>query len=127
MKHFRNTIADEERLHTFVMDYCFPSQGSQQGITVLVIKEMKTKAVGAFMVPSKELSDYLVKIVADSMNACGCGRAILKSDGEPSIVALQEAVKNVRLSDTILENSKGGRRNDTNVECVRSRQVEHRN
>ena len=95
---------------------------------MLVIKEMKTKAVGAFMVPSKELSDYLVKIVADFMNACGCVRAILKSDGEPSIVALQEAVKNVRLSDTILENSpKGGRRNDTNVEGVRSRQVEHRN
>ena len=37
MKHFRNTFADEERLHTFVMDYCSPSQGSQQGITVLVI------------------------------------------------------------------------------------------
>ena len=53
MKHFRNTSADEERLHTFVMDYCFSSQGSQQGITVLVIKEMKTKAVGAFMVPCK--------------------------------------------------------------------------
>ena len=90
---FRNTSADEEQLHTFVMDYCFPSQGSQQGITVLVTKEMKTKAVGAFMVPSQELSDYLVKVVADHMNACGCGRAILQSDGEPSIVPLQEAVK----------------------------------
>ena len=75
---------------------------------MLVIKEMKTKAVGAFMVPSKELSDYLVKVVVDFMNACGCGRAILKSDGEPSIVALQEAVKNVRQSDTILENSPKG-------------------
>ena len=48
---------------------------------MLVIKEMKTKAVGAFMVPSKELSDYLMKVVVDFMNACGCGRAILKSDG----------------------------------------------
>ena len=51
--------------HTFVMDYSFPSEGSQQGITVPVIKEMKTKA--------------------DIMTACGCGRAILKNDGEPSI------------------------------------------
>ena len=81
MKHFRNISADEERLHTFVMDCCFPSQGSQQGITVLVIKEMKTKAVGAFMVPSKELSDYLVNVVVDFMNACGCGRAIFKVTG----------------------------------------------
>ena len=31
--------------------------------------------------------------------------APLKSDGEPAIVALQEAVKNSRQSDTILENS----------------------
>ena len=49
-----------------------------------------------------------MKIVVDFMNACGCGRAILKSDGEPSIVALQEVVKNVRQSDTILENSPKG-------------------
>ena len=49
-----------------------------------------------------------MKVVVDFMNACGCGRAILKSDGEPSIVALQEAVKNVRQSDTILDNSPKG-------------------
>ena len=33
---------------------------------------------------------------------------ILKSDGEPAIVAVQEAVKNSRQSDTILENSPKG-------------------
>ena len=54
---------------------------------MLVIKGMETKAVGAFMVPSRELSDF--------MNACEC-------------VALQEAVKNVPLGDTILEKSPKG-------------------
>ena len=103
MKHFRNTSA-----HKFVMDYCFPSQGSQQGITVLVIKAMKTKVVGVFNVPSKEPSDYLVKVVVDFTSACGCGRPFLKSDGEPSVVALQDALKNVRQSDTNLENSSKG-------------------
>ena len=103
MKHFRSTSADDERLHTFVMDYCFPSQGTQHGITVLVVNDIKTKVVGAFMVPSKD--EYLVEAVADFMNGCGCGRAILKCDGEPSIVALPEVVKNARQSDTILENS----------------------
>ena len=107
MKDVRNTSADE-CLHTFVMDFCFPSQGTQQGITVLVVKKMKTKAVGAFMVPSKEVIEYLVKAVADFMNGCGCRRAILKSDGEPSIVALQEPMKNARQSDTIFENSPKG-------------------
>ena len=90
MKHLRNVVerSDEKRLHTFVLDYC-SSQGSQQGITVLVVKEMKTKAVGAFVVPSEKLNEYLVKMVADFMSACG--RAILKSVRELSIVALQEA------------------------------------
>ena len=86
LTHFRNTTADEERLHTFEMDYCFPSQGSQQGITVLVVKEMQTKAVGAFMNPSEELIGYWVRVVEDFRSACGCGRVILKSDKEPSLV-----------------------------------------
>ena len=34
--------------------------------------------------------------VIDSMSRCGCGCAILKTDGEPTIVALQEAVENSR-------------------------------
>ena len=46
MKHWRSAASrsDERRLHTFVMDYCLPSQGSQQRITVLVIKEAQEKS-----------------------------------------------------------------------------------
>ena len=68
---------------------------------MLVIKETKAKAISTFMVP-------LCQAVADFMSGCGCGRAILKSDGGPAIVSLQEAVKNSRQSDTILENSPKG-------------------
>ena len=95
-------------MHTFVMDFCFPSHGSQQGITVLVIKETKTKAISTFMVPNKGASGYFVKTVAGFMSGCGCRRAKLKSDGEPAIVALQSAVKTSRQSDTLLENSPKG-------------------
>ena len=45
------------------MDCCFPSQGGQPGITVLVTKETKTKAVGTFMVTSKKV----IKTVYDFM------------------------------------------------------------
>ena len=86
LTHFRNTTADEERLHTFEMYYCFPSQDSQQGITVLAVKEMQGKAGSAFMVPSEERIWYLVKVVTDFMSAHGCGRSISKSDREPSHV-----------------------------------------
>ena len=79
MKHHRSTGAgrDKGKLNTFLMDYCFPSQGSQHGIKVLVIKETKTKAICTIMVPNKGASEY-VKAEADLMSGCGCGRPILK-------------------------------------------------
>ena len=110
MKHHWSIGAgsDEGKLHTFAMDFCFPSQGSQQGITVRVIKETKTKAISTFMVPEKSANEHPVKTVVDFMSGCGCGHAKLKSDGEAAIVALQEAVKNSRQSDTRIENSPKG-------------------
>ena len=58
MNHYRTTGAgsDEGKLHTLVMDCCPPSQGSQQGNTVLVIKETKTKAFSTCLVPNKGAS-----------------------------------------------------------------------
>ena len=98
MKHHRSTGArsDEGKLHTFVMDHCFPSQGSQQGITVLVIKEVKTKAISTFVVPNKGANEYIVKAVVDFMSGCGCGRAVLKGDGEPTVVAVQGSSKELK-------------------------------
>ena len=54
------------------------SQGRQQGITVLVSKEMKTKAVRAFTSRQKNSLTTLVQVFVDFMNASGCGRAISK-------------------------------------------------
>ena len=84
MKHHRSTGAgsDEGMLHTFVMDHCFPSQGSQQGTRVLVIKETKTMAPVRSWSRTKVPMNTLSKAVVDFMSGCGCGRAILKSDGE---------------------------------------------
>ena len=79
----------------------FPSQGSQQGNTVLVFRETKTKAISTVMVPNSSANEYFATAVVDVTSACVCGRATPKSDGEPA-VALQETVKNARRSDTIL-------------------------
>ena len=110
MKHHWSIGAgsDEEKLHIFVVDYCFPSQGSQQGITVLVIKETKTKAITAFMVPNKGANEYLAKAVVDFMKVRLRSRLSQKSDGELVIVDLREAGKISRESDTILELSPKG-------------------
>ena len=59
---------EEGKLYTFVMDCCFPSHGSQQGTTVLVIVDG----------PEQRCPGYLAKAVPDFMSGCGCGRATLK-------------------------------------------------
>ena len=73
--------SDEAKLHILLMDNCSPSQSSEQRNTVLVIKETKTKAISTFIVPNKGASKYHVETITDFMNGCGCGRAMLKSDG----------------------------------------------
>ena len=80
MKHHRRTDvgSGEGKLHTLVLYCCFPSRGSQEGITVVVVKETKTKAISTFMVPNKGARGYFVKAVADFMSGRGCSRAILK-------------------------------------------------
>ena len=132
MKRHRSTIAgsDETRLHTFVMDYCFPIQCIQQRFTALVIKDVRTKMISMFLILQKGVSDYPV---ADFMSGRGCCRTTLKSDGEPAIVVLQKAEKNSRQSDTFLEHSpkgdclskrssrersEGSKKNDTHMEDV---------
>ena len=60
------------------------------------------------MVPDKGATECLVKTIADFMSRCGFGRANLNSNGEPTIVALQEAVKNARQGHKILEHTPRG-------------------
>ena len=112
MKHHRSIGAgrDEGKLRHIRDGLLLTiTRQSEQGITVLVIKESKTKAIRTFMVLNKGASEYFAKTVAVFMSGCGCGRAILeKGDGETAIFALQEAVKSSRQSDTILEHSPTG-------------------
>ena len=86
--------SDEAKLHILLVDNCSPSQSSEQTNTVLVIKETKTKAISTFIVPNKGASKNHVTTMTDFMSGCGCGRAMLKSDGKPTIVTLQEALTN---------------------------------
>ena len=61
------------------MDCCFHHKAVSKGITVLVVKETKTKAISTFIVPTKSANEYLVKAVVDSLSGCGCGRDTLKN------------------------------------------------
>jgi len=65
--------------------------GQHDGKTlpILVVKDKKTKRVAATFVESKGCNAYAVKFLANFYESTGYRRACLKSDGEPSIVALK--------------------------------------
>eukprot|EP00974_Lingulodinium_polyedra_P067665 6552644-Lingulodinium_polyedra.AAC.1 len=62
---------------------------------ILVIKARKTKAVMAHLLPRKGADPYAVARVVQDIRNTGYKRIILKSDQEPSIMALKQEVKRI--------------------------------
>eukprot|EP00974_Lingulodinium_polyedra_P091361 8857574-Lingulodinium_polyedra.AAC.1 len=60
---------------------------------ILVIKDRKTKSVAARLVPRKGADPYAVARVVQDIKHTGSKRLILKSDQEPSIMAMKQEVK----------------------------------
>ena len=68
---------------------------------ILVIKDLKQTSAGAGVifaqvVPQKGVQPYAVKTLAGAVAQLGHREIVLKSDGEPAIVALKEAAKRER-------------------------------
>ena len=57
------------------------------------------------MMPNTGAPEHLAEAIVEFMCGCVCCRATVKGDGEPSIVALQEAVTHAKQHDTVLANS----------------------
>ena len=93
-----------------VMDYCFPSQSSEDAAIVLAMRDSDSKATNAMMVPRKGNEEWIMKAVVGIIDYYGHGKVILKSDGERAIVALKKAVKMFRQTETIIEDG------DENIE-----------
>jgi hypothetical protein len=62
-------------------------------LPILVGIDRRTKWIFAHMVPSKGLDAHAIKMMQREVRLSGYSRMILKSDQEPSILALLEAVK----------------------------------
>ncbi len=59
----------------------------------LVLKDEKTKMIVAKVAPSKSMDARTVDSARKALEQLGHRRIILKSDSEPAILALKEAVK----------------------------------
>ena len=85
------------------MDYCFP-QGNREGaLKVIALRCPVMRATGAMVVPSKGLvENWVAERCAKYIDNLGMGRMrlLLKSDQEPSLEAVREAVIRLRGAQT---------------------------
>ena len=72
---------------------------------IIVIKDRKTRIIRARVVPQKGNHAYGIKVVSGVIESLGHSRVILKSDQEPAIISLKDAVKSEVRADVVMEES----------------------
>jgi hypothetical protein len=99
---------DEETVPSIHMDYWFMCDDEvDENVTVLNIKEKVTKMFGAHVVRKKGTeNEEATRILKDIEKMGFKGKVIVKTDQEPSIVAVAKEIRRLRSEDTVLENSK---------------------
>ena len=64
------------------------------GMPIIIVKDEKTKAMSATVVPKKGVDPFAVRSVSRDVNKIwGYNRVVMKDDQEPAIKALREAVR----------------------------------
>ena len=113
-KPHRKGKGEEKEIPTLALDYTFmyetQREHEEKGMPILVIKDLKQESSGtgmlfAHVVPQKGVQPYAVKTLAGAIAQLGHQEIVLKSDGEPAIVALKEAAKRERNERIVIEAS----------------------
>ena len=90
-------VQDEGEAPTVGVDYaCVRSEQEKEeekGIPIIVAKVNKTKMIMARVVPSKGVESYAVETVKKMVERLVYRKIIMRSDNEPAILALKEAVR----------------------------------
>ena len=71
----------------------------------MVIKDRRTKVIRARVVPQKGNHAYGIKVLSGVIESLGHLKIILKSDQEPAILSLKDAVKMEVRADVVMEES----------------------
>ena len=99
----------QSRVPTLAMDYFFAGQEDNPTETMIGIKDGRSKAMHAFLVNKKGVcDDRITKKIVQWIDALGNKRVVIKSDNEPSIVSVQEAVRKESITEMVPENSPKG-------------------
>ena len=92
------------------IDYAYMEEQSSEdlGMPLLIVKDRKSGFIMADVVPEKGENDYAIKRLSNNLGILGHQEMIIKSDGEPAIVALKKAVKRERPENIMFEESPVG-------------------
>ena len=99
MPHRKGAAEGVSELKEFSLDYCFPGDtGGVSPLTVLVVRERRTKMLLAAVVPKKGPDKRTALRVTHFVEELGCAHldVITKSDREPAIRALIREVSKMR-------------------------------
>jgi hypothetical protein len=81
------------------------SEGEERGMPIMVIKDRRTRIIRARIVPQKGNHAYGIKVLSGVIESLGHSRIILKSDQEPAILSLKDAVKSEVRTEVVMEES----------------------
>ena len=101
---------DEQQVPIISVDYMYMKSSDQEetkeeGQPIMVMKDRKSKFITAHVIEEKGENPYAIKRLGQDIGMLGYNRIVLKSDGEPAIVALKAAVKRERREEIIMEES----------------------
>ena len=93
-------------IHCIHADYLYMGSSDVEGTTlILVVKDDHTESVFVNVVPSKGANEFTVNQIVEDIDNTGHTSILFKTDNEPSMVAVQNSVKQKRSHKTVLENS----------------------
>ena len=84
-------------------------EDTEYAVTILVMKDRSSKAIGAHPVPCKGTEHpYPTMRLTVTLDERVRNRIVITSDEEPAIVGLKRAVKERRIEETVLEEAPRG-------------------
>ena len=105
----RKTMDEESREPIVSVDYMFmhdnQGEGEEKRMPIVVIKDWKTRTTRARVVPQKGSHWYGIKVLSGVIESLGHSKVILKSDQEPALLSLKDAVKSESRIKLVLEES----------------------
>ena len=111
--HYIQTNKEDEEVPVISIDYMYlkareGDETIEEGQPILIMKDRKSKTITAHVVEHKGANENAIKRLGQDIGLLGYKKIILKSDEEPSIIALKQTVKRERSEQIILEESPVG-------------------